>query len=69
MDDDIAKILISSEEIQAKVREIGDRLAQDYAPLGDGGSSQGLYDVHGRPGASHSDVAGDRLHRHFELRP
>ena len=35
MDNDIAKILISSDEIQAKVREIGERIARDYTPLGD----------------------------------
>ena len=35
MDNDIAKILISSDEIQAKVREIGERIAHDYTPLGD----------------------------------
>src|SRR4029453_8346773 len=35
MDNDIAKILISSDDIQAKVREIGERIACDYAPLGD----------------------------------
>jgi hypoxanthine phosphoribosyltransferase len=35
MDDDMAKILISSEEIQARVREIGAQIAQDYGQLGD----------------------------------
>jgi hypoxanthine phosphoribosyltransferase len=35
MDSDIAKILITSEEIQAKVREIGEQIARDYIPLGD----------------------------------
>src|SRR5262249_1585752 len=32
---DMAKILISSEEIQAKVRSMGDQIARDYQPLGD----------------------------------
>ena len=35
MDRDIDKILISSEELQAKVRAIGAQIANDYAPLGD----------------------------------
>ena len=35
MDQDIAIILISSEEIQARIRELGQRIAQDYAALGD----------------------------------
>jgi hypoxanthine phosphoribosyltransferase len=35
MHHDIAEILISSDDIQAKVREIGERIARDYTPLGD----------------------------------
>ena len=35
MDNDIAKILISADDIQAKVREMGQCIAADYAPLGD----------------------------------
>ena len=35
MDDDIDKILIPADAIQAKVREIGEQLARDYEPLGD----------------------------------
>lgn len=35
MDDDMAKILITSAEIQARVSEIGQQIARDYAPLGD----------------------------------
>lgn len=35
MDQDIAIILISSEEIQARIRELGQRIAHDYGPLGD----------------------------------
>jgi hypoxanthine phosphoribosyltransferase len=35
MDGDMAKILISSEEIQAKVREMGEQIAREYEPLGD----------------------------------
>ena len=35
MDDDIDKILIPADAIQAKVREIGEQLARDYKPLGD----------------------------------
>jgi hypoxanthine phosphoribosyltransferase len=33
--DDIDKILISSDQIQGKVREMGERLTADYGPLGD----------------------------------
>ena len=35
MDQDIHKILIESETIQAKVREMGEQIGRDYAPLGD----------------------------------
>ena len=35
MDADMAKILISAEEIRAKVSEMGAQIARDYAPLGD----------------------------------
>src|ERR1043165_4191031 len=35
MDDDINKILIPADAIQAKVHEIGQQLANDYKPLGD----------------------------------
>ena len=35
MDNDIAKVLISSDDIQAKVREMGQRIGHDYAPGGD----------------------------------
>src|SRR5215813_10286052 len=35
MDDDIDKILIPADAIQAKVHEIGEHLAKDYKPLGD----------------------------------
>jgi hypoxanthine phosphoribosyltransferase len=35
MHNDIAKILIPADDIQAKVREIGKQIAHDYAPLGD----------------------------------
>src|SRR5437762_147660 len=35
MHNDIAKILIQADDIQAKVREIGKQIAHDYAPLGD----------------------------------
>ena len=35
MDDDMAKILITSAEIQARVSEIGQQIARDYTPLGD----------------------------------
>src|SRR5438045_9620598 len=35
MDHDIDKILISSEQIQAKVQELGQQLADHYGPLGD----------------------------------
>lgn len=35
MDHDIDTVLISSEQIQAKVREIGQQIAKDYTPLGD----------------------------------
>ena len=35
MDRDIAKILITSEQIQAKVHELGRQIARDYTPLGD----------------------------------
>jgi len=35
MDDDINKILIPADAIQAKVHEIGQQLASDYKPLGD----------------------------------
>jgi hypoxanthine phosphoribosyltransferase len=35
MDQDIAKILISSDDLQAKIREMGAQIAQDYGPLGD----------------------------------
>jgi len=35
MDRDIDKMLISSEEIQAKVSEMGAQILHDYAPLGD----------------------------------
>ncbi len=35
MHHDIDHILISSEQIQAKVQEMGEQIAQDYAPLSD----------------------------------
>ena len=35
MDADMAKILISAEEIRAKVSEMGAQIARDYEPLGD----------------------------------
>ncbi|MBK9943548.1 MAG: hypoxanthine phosphoribosyltransferase [Kouleothrix sp.] len=35
MDRDIETVLISSEQIQAKVHAIGQQIAEDYAPLGD----------------------------------
>jgi hypoxanthine phosphoribosyltransferase len=35
MHDDIDKILIPAEEIQAKVRQMGEQIARDYALLGD----------------------------------
>ena len=35
MHHDIDKILIPAEDIQAKVREMGEQIAHDYAPLGD----------------------------------
>jgi hypoxanthine phosphoribosyltransferase len=35
MHNDIAKILITSDEIQAKVREMGEQIGRDYLPLGD----------------------------------
>jgi len=35
MDNDMAKILISADDITAKVREIGQQIARDYEPLGD----------------------------------
>jgi hypoxanthine phosphoribosyltransferase len=35
MDADMAKVLISAEEIQAKVSEMGAQIARDYEPLGD----------------------------------
>ena len=35
MDDDMAKILISADEIQARVRELGAQIARDYEPRGD----------------------------------
>jgi hypoxanthine phosphoribosyltransferase len=35
MHPDIDNILISSEEIQAKVREMGEQIAQEYGPKGD----------------------------------
>jgi hypoxanthine phosphoribosyltransferase len=35
MDQDIAKILISAEEIQDKVRAMGEQIAHDYTPRGD----------------------------------
>ena len=35
MYNDMAKILISEDAIQAKVRELGEQIAQDYRPLGD----------------------------------
>jgi hypoxanthine phosphoribosyltransferase len=35
MHDDIDHVLLSEEQIQAKVRELGERLRHDYAPRGD----------------------------------
>jgi hypoxanthine phosphoribosyltransferase len=35
MDQDMARILISAEQIDAKVHEMGERIAHDYEPLGD----------------------------------
>ncbi len=35
MDSDMQKILITSEQIQAKVREMGEQIGRDYGPLGD----------------------------------
>src|SRR5690242_4540492 len=35
MDDDIDKILITSEQIQTRILELGVQIAHDYAPLGD----------------------------------
>ena len=35
MDEDIAKILIAEDVIQAKVRELSQQIAHDYQPLGD----------------------------------
>ena len=35
MDDDMAKILIPADEIQARVRELGAQIAEDYKPRGD----------------------------------
>ncbi len=35
MHNDIDRILISEEEIQAKIQELGARIAADYGPLGD----------------------------------
>jgi len=35
MDRDIDKILITSEQIQARILDLGTQIAQDYAPLGD----------------------------------
>jgi hypoxanthine phosphoribosyltransferase len=35
MDGDMAKVLISAEEIRAKVSEMGAQIARDYEPLGD----------------------------------
>jgi len=35
MDNDMAKILISADDITAKVREIGQQITRDYEPLGD----------------------------------
>src|SRR5207247_11057125 len=35
MHHEIDKILIPAEDIQAKVREMGEQIAHDYAPLGD----------------------------------
>ena len=35
MDQDIAKILISADDLQAKIRDMGAQIAADYGPLGD----------------------------------
>src|SRR5581483_4921358 len=35
MDQDIDKILISSEQLQARVQELGRQIAKEYTPLGD----------------------------------
>jgi hypoxanthine phosphoribosyltransferase len=35
MDRDIAKILLTSDQIQAKVHELGEQIAKEYIPLGD----------------------------------
>jgi hypoxanthine phosphoribosyltransferase len=35
MDHDMAKILISAEELDAKIREMGEQITRDYKPLGD----------------------------------
>src|SRR5436853_7657941 len=35
MDHDIDHILIHAEQVQAKVREMGEQITRDYAPLGD----------------------------------
>ena len=35
MDHDIDHILIPAEQVQAKVREMGEQITRDYAPLGD----------------------------------
>src|ERR671929_1013953 len=35
MDGDIDKILLSSEQIQSRVQELGEQITRDYTPLGD----------------------------------
>ena len=49
MEQDIKKVLISEEEIQAKVAEIGARISEDYVgkKSSDGGHPQGLGGLYG----------------------